>query len=72
VAASAKPVAGPGAAASRLGTIKRPDGKTQVTYGGKPLYRFSGDRKAGDVNGQGNGGIWWAIAPSGAVVKKAA
>src|SRR5690242_13816767 len=28
-----------------LGTIRRPNGPTQVTYKGKPLYTFSGDHK---------------------------
>jgi predicted lipoprotein with Yx(FWY)xxD motif len=72
VTASAKPAAGPGVTASLLGTIKRPDGKTQVTYKGLPLYTYSGDRKAGDVKGQGSSGIWHALAPSGAVVTKTA
>ena len=37
----------------RLGTIERPEGKTQVAYRGRPLYSFSGDSKAGDDNGEG-------------------
>src|SRR5437868_4385222 len=61
VAAGAKPVAGPGVTASLLGTVKRPDGKLQVTYAGLPLYLFSGDSKAGDVKGQGEGGVWHAL-----------
>ena len=70
VPAGAKPVPGPGITASLLGTVKRPDGKLQVTYAGLPLYLFSGDRKAGDVKGQGLSGIWHALTPTGAVVTK--
>jgi predicted lipoprotein with Yx(FWY)xxD motif len=69
VAKSVKPVAGPGVTASKLGTITRPDGTVQVTYNGYPLYRFSGDTKNGQANGQGLEKSWYAIAPSGAVVK---
>ncbi len=72
VAAGAKPVPGPGITASLLGTVKRPDGKLQVTYAGLPLYLFSGDRKAGDVKGQGVGGLWHALTPTGAIVTKSA
>jgi predicted lipoprotein with Yx(FWY)xxD motif len=53
---------------SLLGTTKRSDGKTQVTYGGHPLYLYVGDVKAGDVNGQGVfafGARWYAVTPSG-------
>jgi predicted lipoprotein with Yx(FWY)xxD motif len=55
----------------RLGTIVRPDGRTQVTYKGRPLYSFAGDMKSGDVNGEGikDVGTWHAavtgkIAPA--------
>jgi predicted lipoprotein with Yx(FWY)xxD motif len=65
-----KPVAGPGITASLLGTVTRPDGKIQVTYAGSPLYLYAGDTKAGDVKGQGIGGIWHALTPTGAVVTK--
>ena len=71
IAAGVTPIAAPGVTASLLGTVERPDGKVQVTYHGMPLYLFSGDAKAGDVKGQGNGGIWHAIAPSGSIVTKA-
>jgi len=70
IAAGAKPVPGPGVTASLLGTVKRPDGKLQVTYAGLPLYLFAGDKKAGDVKGQGLSGLWHALTPTGAVVTK--
>ena len=37
----------------QLGTLTRPDGATQVTYGGLPLYYWQGDTKAGDATGNG-------------------
>jgi predicted lipoprotein with Yx(FWY)xxD motif len=51
-----------------LGTTRRGDGKTQVTYKGHPLYTYSGDQKAGDTAGQGvsaYGAKWYAVTPSG-------
>jgi predicted lipoprotein with Yx(FWY)xxD motif len=54
-----------------LGTISAWGGKKQLTIDGHPLYTFSGDQAAGDVNGQGIsefGGLWWAVGPSGAKV----
>lgn len=69
---SAKPRPGRGAHASLLGVTKRTDGRRQVTYAGHPLYRFSGDTKAGQTNGEGLtdfGGAWDAIAASGRAVQ---
>src|SRR5260370_20705738 len=43
-----------GANAALLGTTKRADGTTQVTYNGHPLYRFVQDQNAGATNGQGS------------------
>jgi predicted lipoprotein with Yx(FWY)xxD motif len=48
----------------QLGTTKRADGTTQVTYGGVPLYYWEGDKKAGDVTGDGIDGF--AVAKAGA------
>ena len=48
-----------------LGTITRPDGGRQVTYDGRPLYRYSGDQDPGQANGQGIQGVWFAMTPSG-------
>jgi predicted lipoprotein with Yx(FWY)xxD motif len=49
----------------KLGTVERPEGGTQVTYGGRPLYRFGGDSKAGQANGEGikDVGTWHAASP---------
>ena len=66
-----KPVAGPGITKSKLSTIMRPDGRTQVTYAGLTLYRYSGDSKARQTNGEGIQNIWYAISPTGKQVKKA-
>jgi predicted lipoprotein with Yx(FWY)xxD motif len=51
---------------AKLGTIARPEGKTQVTFKGLPLYSFGGDMKAGDANGEGikDVGTWHAAATS--------
>src|SRR5512132_1508574 len=46
-----RPTAGAGARARLLGTSRRTDGRSQVTYGGHPLYYYVGDKRAGDVKG---------------------
>ncbi|MFE9172638.1 SCO0930 family lipoprotein [Streptomyces kebangsaanensis] len=43
----------------------RPDGVKQMSIGCWPIYTFSGDKKPGDVNGQGIGGTWFAVSPDG-------
>jgi predicted lipoprotein with Yx(FWY)xxD motif len=54
--------------ARSLGTVKRPEGKLQVTYKGRPLYTFSGDHKRGDAMGEGlkDVGVWHAAVVSSA------
>jgi predicted lipoprotein with Yx(FWY)xxD motif len=46
----------------KLGTIQRPDGGTQVTYNGKPLYTFVSDKNPGDATGQGVQHFFVAVA----------
>lgn len=72
VKAGAKPTLGPGLSAAKVGTVKRPDGKTQVTYNGYALYRYAPDKKAGDVKGQALFKEWYVIAPTGKLIKRAA
>jgi predicted lipoprotein with Yx(FWY)xxD motif len=66
------PVKGPATAGSgvtgTLGTITRPDGSTQVTYDGHPLYTYAGDTAPGQANGNGknlSGGVWHEVTVSG-------
>ena len=65
---STKPLAKAGLKQSLLGTIRRSDGRKQVTFAGHPLYLFFGDSKRGDTNGEGLhdfGAGWYALSPSG-------
>jgi len=50
---------------SLLGEVTRADGTKQLTIAGWPQYRYAKDTKAGDTNGQGVGGTWYASAPDG-------
>jgi predicted lipoprotein with Yx(FWY)xxD motif len=55
-----------GVDSSLVGSVSRADGMKQVTLAGWPLYRYMGDTKAGEWKGQGNGGVWYAVTPTGA------
>ncbi len=48
--------------AGRFGTLMRPDAGAQVTFNGMPLYTYAGDSRPGQANGQGIGGVWFAVA----------
>ncbi|MGW1173851.1 hypothetical protein ACWD4P_09005 [Kitasatospora sp. NPDC002543] len=48
-----------------VGTVTRDDGTKQVTLNGWPAYRYSPDAKPGDTKGQGVGGTWFALTPTG-------
>jgi predicted lipoprotein with Yx(FWY)xxD motif len=69
--ATGMPLAGSGVNQALLGTIKRSDGATQVTYNGHPLYYFSGDSNAGTAKGQGSkafGAGWYVVSASGSKI----
>jgi predicted lipoprotein with Yx(FWY)xxD motif len=58
---------------SMVGTSKRSDGKTQVTYAGHPLYHYAQDSSPGDTNGEGStnfGAEWTIVAPDGTAIEK--
>lgn len=62
-----RPHASGGVRSALLGTVKRRDGKRQVTYAGKPLY-FYAHEGPGEVrchNVDLNGGLWWVVGPDG-------
>jgi predicted lipoprotein with Yx(FWY)xxD motif len=52
LASNGQPMAGSGVT-GQLGTLTRADGTTQVTYAGLPLYFWEGDKKPGEVTGNG-------------------
>jgi predicted lipoprotein with Yx(FWY)xxD motif len=59
---------GPGVNRSLVGTLNRPDGSVQLSYGGHPLYTYNLDVKPGMVTGQAidqDGGPWYVLTPKG-------
>ena len=64
--------AGAGVKRALLGTVKRTDGRRQVTYAGRPLYYYVGDKRAGQILCQDvveYGGRWLVVRPSGKLVR---
>lgn len=41
--------------------VKASDGKNMWAYKGMPLYRYHDDKKAGDMKGDGKGGVWHVV-----------
>jgi predicted lipoprotein with Yx(FWY)xxD motif len=59
---------GKGVNLSLVGTLHRPDGSTQLSYGGHPLYTYNGDVSPGVVMGQAidqDGGLWYVLNAQG-------
>ena len=71
-ALDAKPA--PASITAQVGRTADALGHQMATVGGRPVYTYSQDQAAGDVNGEGLkdfGGTWWAVSPSGTAVKSA-
>lgn len=59
--------AGGSALPGKVGTTKRMNGTIQLTYGGRPLYRYSRDKQV-DIKGneiEAFGAEWHAMRPNG-------
>jgi len=61
LAPGGKAPAPPAGVTGTFATVKRPDGAVQVTFDGMPLYTYSGDSGPQQANGQGIGGVWFAV-----------
>lgn len=67
-----KPIAGHGVRASLLSTIRLPNGSTQVTYAGHPLYLYAAASEPGEtvyIGAMQFGGTWDAVSSAGNLVK---
>ncbi len=67
--ASGQPTVTGNADAKELGSIKREDGTTQLSYGGHPLYYYVADNsRPGSLTGQDAqqfGAGWYVLSPKG-------
>jgi predicted lipoprotein with Yx(FWY)xxD motif len=67
-----RPRAASGVKARLLGTTRRANGSLQVTYAGRALYYYVGDRSKGQIlcqNVTEFGGVWLVMRPSGTLVR---
>ena len=72
VTTTGQPKAARGVSASKLGAIRRGNGVLQVTYNGWPLYRFQGDTRARQTNGEGIkafGAEWYVLSAAGNIIE---
>ena len=68
VQATGVPTLGPGLTAKST-TGEQPNGQQWVLYNGHLLYGYTGDTKAGDVNGNAIGNVWYAVTAAGEPVQ---
>ena len=61
---------GEGLDAATFTTTERTDGSLQVKAGSWPLYYFANDAAPGDVNGQGQGDVWYVVSPTGEPIEQ--
>jgi predicted lipoprotein with Yx(FWY)xxD motif len=47
--------------AARKAAVTRASWRSQWAYDGKPLYFYAGDKKKGDMAGDGKGGVWHIV-----------
>jgi predicted lipoprotein with Yx(FWY)xxD motif len=62
---------GRGVRRALLGTVRRRDGRRQITYNGWPLYYYAheGPRQVKCQNVRTHGGTWLVVKPSGQLVR---
>lgn len=73
LASGQKPLAAGHVKQSLLGSDPDPAGGRVITYAGWPLYTYVTDAAPGQAAGQAlnlNGGLWYAISPTGRMITK--